>query len=344
MMFAPAGLAVKEDNGDVAPIGQGYLIVRSRLRITQDGGQSLLAIQEEDAAADTSSASATSPSHSTAPSLSDTGSSSSASPSSTQGRGAASSGATSPVILSQSTISDLMGLSVQPTPSATPPPMSTPAISQHSPPPPVAVCTPVYVTAAALIARSQMPVPLLAAPATSRITTPSVPTEYRGLVAFLRSRRDAGEEQVSLTDVGADRGANPHNYRTFPSKLKTALEKAHSLGIVVLGGKGNNQWVKLPNVVQSTSLPSPEPSSSAPYSAACVKFAGLIECLRENHQAGVARVLWSVVGEHRIRNKSQYVMAPTSFKDMINEAEALGIITIGGTGPGKEWVQLKLKN
>jgi hypothetical protein len=338
MMFAPAGLAVKENSGDVAPIGQGYLVVRSRLRITQDGGQSLLAIQEEDAAADTSSASATSPSHSTAPSLSDTGSSAATSSSSTQGWGAASGGAASPVILSQSTISELMGLNVQATPSATPLPMSAPAISQHAPPPPVTVSTPVYVTAAAPTARSQMPVPLPAPPATSRTTASSVPTEYRGLVAFLRSRRDAGEQNVSLSDVGIDRGANPQNYRTFPSKLKTGLETAHSLGIVVLGGKGNNQWVKLSNVIN--------PSSSALASTIPVEFAGLIHCLRHKQQAGVTRVMWTTIGDHRNQNKSMYTMAPKAIKDIIMQANASGLVTVGGDigRPGGQWVQLKLGN
>jgi hypothetical protein len=56
MFFAPAGLAVQDSGDDhigsthrvdsATPIGQGYFLVRSRLRITQDGGQSLLAVRD----------------------------------------------------------------------------------------------------------------------------------------------------------------------------------------------------------------------------------------------------------------------------------------------------------
>ncbi|KZV75964.1 hypothetical protein PENSPDRAFT_680684 [Peniophora sp. CONT] len=48
ILFAPSGLAQVEgmhsDHNSVMPIGRGYLVVRSRLRITRDGGHSLLAV------------------------------------------------------------------------------------------------------------------------------------------------------------------------------------------------------------------------------------------------------------------------------------------------------------
>lgn len=54
-MIAPSGLAKRESavhfNGSsslVGPIGKGYLVVRSRLRITRDGGHSLLASRSVD--------------------------------------------------------------------------------------------------------------------------------------------------------------------------------------------------------------------------------------------------------------------------------------------------------
>ena len=65
IMFAPNGLGVREsvDNttclsdgdsghgsfdeaGAVSPIGQGYLLVQSRLRVTRDGGHSILAVSD----------------------------------------------------------------------------------------------------------------------------------------------------------------------------------------------------------------------------------------------------------------------------------------------------------
>jgi hypothetical protein len=50
LFFAPAGLVGIKKKGSrgpttVTPLGQDHLIVRSRLRVTQDGGQSLMAIQ-----------------------------------------------------------------------------------------------------------------------------------------------------------------------------------------------------------------------------------------------------------------------------------------------------------
>ncbi|KZV75961.1 hypothetical protein PENSPDRAFT_646766 [Peniophora sp. CONT] len=51
ILFAPAGLGLKEDefgSGEVAPLGRGYVLVKSRLRITRDGGHSLLAVQAEE--------------------------------------------------------------------------------------------------------------------------------------------------------------------------------------------------------------------------------------------------------------------------------------------------------
>jgi hypothetical protein len=350
MMFAPAGLAVKEDSGDVAPIGQGYLIVRSRLRITQDGGQSLLAIQEEDAAADTSSASATSPSHSTAPSLSDTGSSAATSSSFTQGRGAASGGAASPVILSQSTISELMGLNVQATPSAIPPPHV--AVSQHvtTIPPPLMVppVVPVHVTAATTRIFNETHVPTPAPLAAISTPKPSVPTAYRGLVSFLKLRRDAGKPEALYTDIGDDKNRNPKAYNTLPPKIKNMLESARLLGLVVLGGKGNKQWAKLSDMTYcslhaSSSSSVPSISASASISP---EFAGLVQLLREKQQAGVTRVMWTMVGEHRSQNQSMYALAPKAIKDVIMQANASGLVTIGGDigGPGAQWVQLNLKN
>jgi hypothetical protein len=50
LFFAPAGLVAIKKKGSkgpttVIPLGQDHLIVRSRLRVTQDGGQSLMATQ-----------------------------------------------------------------------------------------------------------------------------------------------------------------------------------------------------------------------------------------------------------------------------------------------------------
>ncbi|VDC07734.1 unnamed protein product [Peniophora sp. CBMAI 1063] len=52
ILFAAAGLGLKEDDsggGKVEPLGRGYVVVKSRLRITRDGGHSLLAVQADEA-------------------------------------------------------------------------------------------------------------------------------------------------------------------------------------------------------------------------------------------------------------------------------------------------------
>jgi hypothetical protein len=50
ILFSPNGLCVKssdeKDESRVSTLGQGYLTVRSRLRVTRDGGHSLLAVQD----------------------------------------------------------------------------------------------------------------------------------------------------------------------------------------------------------------------------------------------------------------------------------------------------------
>ena len=43
MVFAPAALILRQVPESVVPLGQGYLKVRSRARITADGGRSVLA-------------------------------------------------------------------------------------------------------------------------------------------------------------------------------------------------------------------------------------------------------------------------------------------------------------
>lgn len=51
LLFAPGGVGLREfrkngENDMIAPLGAGYLIVQSRLRITRDGGHSLLAVAD----------------------------------------------------------------------------------------------------------------------------------------------------------------------------------------------------------------------------------------------------------------------------------------------------------
>ncbi|GJE88159.1 hypothetical protein PsYK624_042420 [Phanerochaete sordida] len=41
-----SGISIPEDAGTVAPLVQGYLLVRSRQRVTRDGGHSILAVQD----------------------------------------------------------------------------------------------------------------------------------------------------------------------------------------------------------------------------------------------------------------------------------------------------------
>lgn len=43
IMFAPAGL-VRLSAGNAVSLGSGYMVVKSRLRITKDGGHSLLSV------------------------------------------------------------------------------------------------------------------------------------------------------------------------------------------------------------------------------------------------------------------------------------------------------------
>lgn len=47
-MFAPSGVSTSNHLGTIVPVGAGYLKVRSRLRITQDGGHSILAVADAD--------------------------------------------------------------------------------------------------------------------------------------------------------------------------------------------------------------------------------------------------------------------------------------------------------
>ena len=50
-MFTASGVGRRaEPDGGVSPFGSGYMIVRSRLRITQDGGHSLLAVSDKNTA------------------------------------------------------------------------------------------------------------------------------------------------------------------------------------------------------------------------------------------------------------------------------------------------------
>lgn len=214
MMFAPAGLGVKSNSlasqwedehtsmapQSVAALGQGYLVVRSRPRVTRDGGQSLLAVVNEHASSRLRPVSTGTNSDS---GVSDVGSR-----------------ATSPGEASSS-----VGLSNRDQAPA-PPVISIPIATQTPPPPAAAAPAP--------------PAPVNPAPVPTHVVPPPAPTNapravplpYAGLVTYLRQQRRAGFPWVSFSDVGKHRSEHPASYRT--GKLVKFLEEAQAAGVVRL--------------------------------------------------------------------------------------------------------------
>jgi hypothetical protein len=318
MMFAPAGLAVKEDSGDVAPIGQGYLIVRSRLRITQDGGQSLLAIPEDSADMMPSAASATSRSTSALSSQSPSG------PMSTNSSVFSSQASSSPVQVpsvptSQDVKNDDRPLSpsghrssfLRTTSNTAPQAFTVPKESSEN-----------YAVSAAQ--------PSAFAQGTELAPTSSgTPMNHSALLAFLGSQHAAGTARVPWSVVGEHRSKNISSYSQAPTTLGTILASAEADGDVVTGGQAPNLWVKLSAMGQEFSSP------------ALARFAGMVAFLREERLAGNQNISWIRLGIHRAANPSLYAGLPKSLKATVTEAKSLGLVALGGIAP-KEWVKLQI--
>jgi hypothetical protein len=240
MLFAPAGLAVKTGNvveqPTVAPIGQGYLLVRSRLRITCDGGQSLLAV---DAAEQGNS------SHS---------------------RMSTSSTATlhSMDVSSSQTSSASVKACAQPAtpagtaPSATGISSSPPSTSGRLPP-----SVPTSTVTAAVATTSIRPSTLKpasvggggsttrnanvrGAPA-ARAPAPLSKSQqkFAGMVAFLRTEQQRGCTRVLLSAIESHRAKNAGLYAQLPKESQHFVQSAKDLKVVTVGGKKSKQWLEL---------------------------------------------------------------------------------------------------
>lgn len=221
MLFAPSGLGVKEvvDADDdfedleprrVAALGQGYLLVRSRLRITCDGGQSLLAV------ADDRTPTRLGPvivDHSSA-------------------------GTVPTATFVQSTIPPTSGISQstgQPTTAASSLAPESRATSPASSTSSATIVEPISVGSSEL----HKPGPVAATQTTKQ--APSVPAQFVALIAYLREQRRAGTTRVSWSVIGQRRRKNNALYS---GKLANAMEAARAAGLVKLGHTGGG-WAEV---------------------------------------------------------------------------------------------------
>jgi hypothetical protein len=178
-------------------MGQGYFLVRSRLRLTRDGGQSHLAVTDEK---DTTGDGASTP-------VSGLGSPRSASSFGTMNSGSSSSSSSSETFaVTEASRSDA-------------PPNATVRASDWSSVGssaiPVAVVTP--------------PVPSSTAPLAD---VKPIPSKYDGLVSFLLQRSAQGQPWALLSEIGEHRARNRHLYSQMPAKLLLGVEAAVSEGVL----------------------------------------------------------------------------------------------------------------
>lgn len=222
MFFAPGGLAVPHANdGDqatvnVAPLGHGYLLVRSRLRVTQDGGRSLLAVPEQPVQSLQSPpifpAASPTPKVALSSDLSELQSHS------------------SHLLRTTSHHERLNGFEPHLDGNSDP-------LAKYRKPPHPSATSDVYAESSQPEAiSSSFCLPTLAAnrhiPET--VSLPGT-TPFARLLSFLEEQCRAGCPRARWTAIGADRGIHPSLYPSLSLRLKALLQQAESDGLVELG-------------------------------------------------------------------------------------------------------------
>jgi hypothetical protein len=265
MVFAPAGLAVSQSASEnskaanVAPLGQGYLLVRSRLRITQDGGQSLLAVPDR-------------------PSVP------------LQSRPASLAVFLTPQSGSATDVSEVpsVDISLPSTPSCeeqnyhsadhnlregnAPPPFDVTQALPHSSP--ILNVRPLASRHGDFPTTSNLLVPPDGFISDAR-SLPNI-TQYARLLSFLEEQHRAGVPRVTWTTIGVDRSMYPSLYPAQPPKLKALLQQAEADKVLEIGDadRPGYEWAtaltlfdasqsnNLPEPASSRKLPTTQPSSS----------------------------------------------------------------------------------
>jgi hypothetical protein len=353
MFFAPAGLAVQGPGGDsdestfgsecVAPIGQGYFLVRSRLRITQDGGQSLLAVRDEVLAAEEECKSdQREPSY--------LRSSSADSPEPSIGSSSPFSGR-SESLGAHSPTSGATSLEEIPAPPSKVPPTSyatvTPQVSE-----PITNIDPGSQYARLLfflgeqhyagitqvlwahIGEDRRKHPLLYPLQPMKLRSLLQQAKADGVVELGEGGKPGNEWARSLVEP-AD---------TTPSHLNELVDVSgsdgysHHLSSTVLPAYAdvNTSSCKLApaSLYQSRASISTSPPLEIP-----VEWRGLVARLQELQQTGPARVTLTRIGDHRHQHPHLYTGLPTKMKQLAAAAQLSGIVTTGGAADG-QWVQL----
>jgi hypothetical protein len=385
MVFAPAGLAVSQSASEsskaanVAPLGQGYLLVRSRLRITQDGGQSLLAVPDRPSAPLQSR-----PASLTAFLTSQSGSATNV----------------SEVPSVDISLPSTSSCEEQNYHSAdhnlregnAPHPFDMTQALPHSPP--IVDIRPLVSRQGNFRTTSNPPVP----PGGLISDAKSFPdvSQYARLLSFLGEQHRAGVPQVKWTTIGVDRSTYPSLYPAQPPRLKAFLQQAEADSILELGNadRPGHEWAAaltmspvsqsshLSEPVNSYSLfntqpssafaPSPAVSTSLKLTAApaitpsvtsssahvshaqdegqsstqgktrsevLARWDGMVTYLREKSRTGQPRVILTQIGIYRSAHPDVFQQLPKKMKDLVTEARADGIVTTGGSNDNL-WVQI----
>jgi hypothetical protein len=242
LLFAPTALSVREESpftawtetaparARVAPLGRGYLVVRSRLRITRDGGQSLLAVRDE--------ASTTR----IAPVAPVVVSPWSVPPDPTPATPAAPASAVLPISA---------GAPAAAAPAVPVTPVATPA--QTTPAVPAVPVVPV-VQRAAEVASQGAHARAQSAQSTSSAATlvqavPMLPAHFDTVMAVLREHKARGVNRLSLCDLGQLRGKarKTKPLRAWPEgEMKKLAKAAQDAGFVRCGWSAKSKdWVEL---------------------------------------------------------------------------------------------------
>jgi hypothetical protein len=347
-MFAPAGLGVRAHTGRnrtgvVAPLGSGYLVVRSRERITRDGGHSLLAIQDSTHA-------------------------------SRIGRGV--SFVAVPTISTASQdprterqVNDTVGLATEGqssrrTSSASDTtrvdsPISAPLVGESRMSPQALVFKPTApVTATKLPSPVSIPI---AAPAAqsqpTKPTAPTVPKQSTPAVATSLSSTTQIQapakilsvpiQQLAVASIEPSRVATAATSgKALATTVASPSPRATSNSILAASTSATNNitavnapGVRPPPPAIPEAIAPPTPASALQTSAPRLPYPipVLLTILEEQHAAGVETILWSRLGELLKQRAPRGVW---TFRTVIKDAEDRKLIVNSGSLPGgKEWVR-----
>lgn len=369
MFFAPAGLTVKLGDAnddehatpDVAPIGVGYFLVRSRLRITRDGGQSFLAVPNDTDLPTTSICSEIAtpepPIQAPAITVQSTKSSSSTLPFSGLGESVWSKLATPSSSFAITPNKPTVALKLTLIQSTTPKSTTDLDIANLS-------------DASSVASTNSTSVDESSTPAQSPDTV--VPTKYHRLITFLISQHDAGHAEVPLPEIGIDRSKHPNLYADLVGKrLQDIMKAARDDGVIILRGAGQTLRACYDRTYDSTlaarSFPaaassasecedsdqdsdatsssgeSSAESSDAEYSSSDLhvplKYRRLIGYLRERHAAGEPQVHFSSIGGDRSKNIRLYADLPAKITIAMEQMKLEGYVKLGGD-PSNMWATL----